>query len=683
MRIALALLGASAVALVACSTEPEATALSAPPSTASGELEVFDPGFIDASVDPCHDLYHYACGGWIKANPAPPDQAVYGRFSELNIRNRDKLHQILDDAAAHPTEADRKVVDYYSACLDESGIEAKGLEPLKPELARIDSLHSKKELPALIAHLHEIGADALFGFSQQADFKDASLSIAGVYAGGLGLPDRDYYFKTDPKSVQQRADYEAHIARVLALAGASSEEAAKQAKAVLALETALAKHALSRVQRRDPAAIYHKEPVQALDRLAPHFGWAAYIGDIGAPHFAELNISEPDFVKGLDGVIAGTSLPVLKTYLRWQLLHAVAPVLSKAFVDENFTFYGKNIKGTKELEPRWRRCINATDSALGEALGKLYVEKLFGPAAKERMEQMIGDLRATYAKDLEALPWMGEETKKRALEKLQAMVDKIGYPAKWRDYSALEVKHDDALGNAFRAEAFETRRQLNKIGQPVDRGEWSMSPPTVNAYYSSTHNDINFPAGILQPHFFSVTADDSANYGGIGTTIGHEMTHGFDDKGREFDKNGNLNDWWTKDDAKNFESRVQCLSDQAGAFVAVDDVKQNGQLTLGENTADNGGVHIAYAAYKARSAGQPETKIAGYTPDQRFFLTYAQNWCTNMTPEAARLQALTNPHPMPEFRVNGVVSNMAEFAKAFNCPAEAMMNRGEKACRVW
>ena len=683
MRIALALLGASAVALVACSTEPEATALSAPPSTASGELEVFDPGFIDASVDPCHDLYHYACGGWIKANPAPPDQAVYGRFSELNIRNRDKLHQILDDAAAHPTEADRKVVDYYSACLDESGIEAKGLEPLKPELARIDSLHSKKELPALIAHLHEIGADALFGFSQQADFKDASLSIAGVYAGGLGLPDRDYYFKTDPKSVQQRADYEAHIARVLALAGASSEEAAKQAKAVLALETALAKHALSRVQRRDPAAIYHKEPVQALDRLAPHFGWAAYIGDTGAPHFAELNISEPDFVKGLDGVIAGTSLPVLKTYLRWQLLHAVAPVLSKAFVDENFTFYGKNIKGTKELEPRWRRCINATDSALGEALGKLYVEKLFGPAAKERMEQMIGDLRATYAKDLEALPWMGEETKKRALEKLQAMVDKIGYPAKWRDYSALEVKHDDALGNAFRAEAFETRRQLNKIGQPVDRGEWSMSPPTVNAYYSSTHNDINFPAGILQPHFFSVTADDSANYGGIGTTIGHEMTHGFDDKGREFDKNGNLNDWWTKDDAKNFESRVQCLSDQAGAFVAVDDVKQNGQLTLGENTADNGGVHIAYAAYKARSAGQPETKIAGYTPDQRFFLTYAQNWCTNMTPEAARLQALTNPHPMPEFRVNGVVSNMAEFAKAFNCPAEAMMNRGEKACRVW
>ena len=683
MRIALALLGASAVALVACSTEPEATALSAPPSTAPGELEVFDPGFIDASVDPCHDLYHYACGGWIKANPAPPDQAVYGRFSELNIRNRDKLHQILDDAAAHPTEADRKVVDYYSACLDESGIEAKGLEPLKPELARIDALHSKKELPALIAHLHEIGADALFGFSQQADFKDASLSIAGVYAGGLGLPDRDYYFKTDPKSVQQRADYEAHIARVLALAGASSEEAAKQAKAVLALETALAKHALSRVQRRDPAAIYHKEPVQALDRLAPHFGWAAYIGDTGAPHFAELNISEPDFVKGLDGVIAGTSLPVLKTYLRWQLLHAVAPVLSKAFVDENFTFYGKNIKGTKELEPRWRRCINATDSALGEALGKLYVEKLFGPAAKERMEQMIGDLRATYAKDLEALPWMGEETKKRALEKLQAMVDKIGYPAKWRDYSALEVKHDDALGNAFRAEAFETRRQLNKIGQPVDRGEWSMSPPTVNAYYSSTHNDINFPAGILQPHFFSVTADDSANYGGIGTTIGHEMTHGFDDKGREFDKNGNLNDWWTKDDAKNFESRVQCLSDQAGAFVAVDDVKQNGQLTLGENTADNGGVHIAYAAYKARSAGQPETKIAGYTPDQRFFLTYAQNWCTNMTPEAARLQALTNPHPMPEFRVNGVVSNMAEFAKAFNCPAEAMMNRGEKACRVW
>ena len=679
MRIALALLGASAVALLGCSTEPEATA----PAVPTASLAVIDPSLIDVSVDPCHDLYRYACGGWIKANPIPPDQAVYGRFNELNIHNRDKLHQILDAALAQPTESDRKVADYYGACLDEAGIEAKGLDPLKPALTRIDALKSKKDLPALIAHLHEIGVDALFGFGSQPDFKDATRNIAGLGAGGLGLPDKDYYFKTDPKSVQQRADYEAHIARTLVLAGTPSNQAARQAKEILALETALAKHALDRVQRRDPASIYHKQPVHQLDRLAPHFAWAAYIKDSGAPEFAELNVTEPDFIKGLDQVIAGTSLPVLKSYLRWQLLRDAAPMLPKAFVDENFAFYGKTMKGTKELEPRWRRCVNATDAAMGEALGKLYVEKYFGPEAKERMELLIGDLRAAYAKDLQALPWMGEETKKRALEKLQAMVDKIGYPAKWRDYSSLDVKRNDALGNDFRASAFETRRQLNKIGQPVDRGEWSQTPPTVNAYYSSLHNDINFPAGILQPPFFDATADDAANYGAIGAVIGHEMTHGFDDKGREFDKNGNLNDWWTADDAKNFESRVQCLSDQAGAFVAVDDVKQNGKLTLGENTADNGGLHIAYAAYKARIAGQPETKIAGYTPDQRFFLAFAQKWCTNMTPEAARLQALTNPHPMPEFRVDGVVSNVAEFAKAFNCPADAAMVRGEKACRVW
>ena len=681
MRIAFALLGVSAAALIACSSAPEATAPAAAPAAAG--LAVFDPSLIDASVDPCHDLYHYACGGWIKANPIPPDQAVYGRFTELNIHNRDKLHEILDAATAQPTEANRKVADYYGACLDEAGIEAKGLDPLKPELARIDALASKKDLAALVAHLHAIGADVLFGFGAQPDFKDATRNIAGQGAGGLGLPDRDYYFKTDAKSVQQRADYEAHIARLLALGGASPDQAAKQAKAVLALETALARHALDRVQRRDPATVYHKQPVHALDRLAPHFAWAAYIKDSGAPSFADLNIMEPEFDKGLDHVITATSLPVLKTYLRWQLLHAAAPLLSKPFVDENFAFYGKIMRGTKELEPRWRRCVNQTDGALGEALGKLYVEKYFGPDAKERVEQLIGDLRAAYAKDLEALPWMGEETKKRALEKLQAMVDKIGYPAKWRDYSSLEVKRDDALGNDFRASAFETRRRLDKIGQPVDRGEWSQTPPTVNAYYSPLHNDINFPAGILQPPFFSMTADDAENYGSIGAIIGHEMTHGFDDKGREFDKNGDLNDWWTADDAKNFDSRVQCLSDQAGAFVAVDDVKQNGKLTLGENTADNGGLHIAYAAYKARDAGQPETTIAGHTPDQRYFLAYAQKWCTNMTPEAARLQALTNPHPMPEFRINGVVSNMAEFAKAFNCPADAAMSRGEKACRVW
>ena len=680
MRLAYTLLGASAAALLGCSTAPETATEPAPP--ASGQLTVLDPGFIDAAVDPCADLYRYACGGWLKANPAPPDQPLYGRGRELATRNREELRQLLDDAAAHPSDDNRKIADFYGACTDETAVDGKGLAPLQPELARIAALKSKQELPALLAHLHEIGVNALFGFGQEADFKDAAHSIADVDQGGLGLPDRDYYFKTDEKSVQQRTAYEGHVAKMLVLLGDKPDDAAKEAKAILALETALAKNALNRVRRRDPSAVYHKMPVGKLQALSPDLSWALYFKDAGAPHFADLNVSEPDFVKGLEGVLRTTPLPVIKTYLRWQLVHAAAPMLSKPFVDENFAFYGQVLRGAKELEPRWRRCVIATDGALGEALGRLYVDKYFGSASKERMVQLVADLRAAYAKDLESLPWMGEETKKRALEKLQAMVDKIGYPAKWRDYSALHVERDDALGNEFRAAQFETHRDLAKIGTPVDRGEWGMTPPTVNAYYSALHNDINFPAGILQPPFFSLSADDAANYGAIGSVIGHEMTHGFDDKGRQFDKDGNLNDWWTKDDAKNFEGRVGCLSDQAGGFTAVGDVKLNGALTLGENTADNGGIHIAYAAYKARTAGQPDGKLGGFTPDQRFFLSYAQAWCTNRTDETARLLALNDPHPAAEFRVNGVVSNMAEFAQAFHCPAGAAMARPQ-ACRVW
>jgi putative endopeptidase len=682
MRFTFALLGVSAAALLGCSSTSEVATAPAAAPAAAGAVTVFDAAFIDTAVDPCHDLYRYACGGWIKANPTPPDQPSYGRGRELATRNREILRQLLDDAAAHPTEANRKVADFYGACGDEAAVDAKGLDPLKPELTRIADLRSKKQLPALLAHLHQIGVDALFGFGEQSDFKDASHGIAAVSQGGLGLPDRDYYFKTDEKSVQQRTAYEAHVAKMLVLLGDAPDQAAAEAKSILALETALAKPALNRVRRRDPSAIYHKMPVAKLRQLAPGFAWAAYFKAAAGPGFTELNVSEPAFVKGVDGVVKDSSLEVLKTYLRWQLVHTAAPMLSKPFVDENFAFYGQTLRGAKELEPRWRRCVIATDVAVGEALGRLYVDKEFGPAAKDRIEQLVADLRAAYAKDLEALPWMGEETKKKALEKLQVMVDKIGYPEKWRDYKALEVKRDDALGNGLRAAAFETRRQLAKIGQPVDRGEWGMTPPTVNAYYSPLHNDINFPAGILQPPYFSLTADDAVNYGAIGSVIGHEMTHGFDDKGRQFDKDGNLDNWWTKDDAKNFDTRASCLSDQAGSFTAVDDVKLNGALTLGENTADNGGIHIAYAAYKARTAGQPDVKLAGYTGDQRFFLAYAQSWCNNETPEFARLHALNDPHPASEFRVNGVVSNVAEFAKAFNCPAGAAMVRAQ-ACRVW
>jgi putative endopeptidase len=653
-----------------------------PARAAETGFKVFDTSLLDRSVAPCQDLYKFACGGWIKANPVPPDQPYFGRARELALRNRELLRTLLDDVAAHPSPENQQVADFYGACKDEAAIDAKGLAPLQPELDRIAALADKKDLPALVAHLQQMGVNALFGFGQQPDFKDTVHAIAVVGQGGLGLPDRDYYFKTDEKSVQQRAAYEVHIGKMLGLMGDSPDQAAGEAKSILAFETGLAQDALNRVQRRDPSRVYHKQPVTELERTAPDFTWPEFFTATGAPAFTDLNVAEPAFVKAFGALIQATPLDTLKAYLRWQLVHDAAPMLSKPFVDENFAFYDQTLRGATALEPRWRRCVIATDRSLGEALGKLYVAKAFGPDAKMRIKDLVHDLRVAYAEDLKNLPWMGKETKARALEKLSAMVDKIGYPDKWRDYSALTVKRDDALGNLFRADAFETKRRLAKIGNPVDRTEWGMTPPTVNAYYSSLQNDINFPAGILQPPFFDPAEDAAANYGSTGATIGHEMTHGFDDQGRQFDKNGNLADWWTKDDAKSFESRAQCLSDQAADFIVVDNVKLNGKLTLGENTADNGGIHIAYAAYKLRTKHDKPVKIEGFTPDQRFFVAYAQSWCATETPEIARFYALTDPHPVDEFRVNGVVSNMAEFAKAFQCKPPSPMVR-KNACRVW
>jgi putative endopeptidase len=653
-----------------------------PGRAAEPALKVFDPALLDRSVDPCHDLYKFACGGWIKDNPVPVDQPYFGRARELALRNRELLRQLLDEAAAHPTPDNQQVADFYGACTDEQAIEAKGLAPLAPELARIAALSDKKDLPALVAHLHNIGVNALFEFGEQPDFKDAIHAIPVVSQGGLGLPDRDYYFKTDEKSVLQRTAYGAHVAKMLGFLGDAPDKVDAEAKSIVALETSLAQASLNRVRRRDPSAVYHKLPNEDLEKLASDFDWGVYFKNTGTPSFAKLNVAEPQFVGAMGDVIKNTSLDDLKTYLRWQLVHTAAPMLSKSLVDENFAFYGQILKGAKELEPRWRRCVIATDGALGEALGKLYVDKAFGPEAKARMKQMVADLRVAYAEDLKHLPWMGVETRKRALAKLQAMVDKIGYPDKWRDYSKLTVKRDDALGNMLRTAAFETHRELDKIGKPVDRTEWRMTPPTVNAYYSPLSNDINFPAGILQPPFFNLSEDDAANYGSTGATIGHEMTHGFDDRGRLFDKDGNLNNWWAKADAKNFEARANCLADEASSFVVVDDVHLNGQLTLGENTADNGGINIAYAAFKNRSKGQPQTVIDGFTPDQRFFVAYAQGWCATETPEIARYNALNDPHPVDEFRVNGVVANMPGFSTAFKCPVGSPMVHA-KACHVW
>jgi putative endopeptidase len=672
MRFTFALAGAVGAALVATT----------PVRAAEAGFKVFDPSLIDSSVSPCQDLFRYACGGWLKANPIPADQPYFGRSSELEQRNREVLRKLLDEAAANPSAENRQVADFYGACMDEAAIEAKGLAALQPELDRVTALADKKDLPTLVAHLHEIGVNVLFNFGEDSDYKDAVNAIAVVDQGGLGLPDRDYYFKTDAKSVQQRTAYAAHIGRMLILLGDAPERAAAEAKAIVAFETGLAKAALTQVQRRDPAAIYHKQPVATLERTTPDFAWAAFFKETGAPAFTDLNVQEPAFVKSFGQRLQAASLDTIKTYLRWHLVHAAAPMLSKPFVDENFAFYNQTLRGAKAQEPRWRRCVVATDHSLGEALGKLYVAKAFGPDAKAQIKVLVNDLRAAYAEDLTNLPWMGAETRKRALEKLDAMVDKIGYPDKWRDYSTLTVARDDALGNMLRANAFETKRDLAKIGKRIDRSEWGMTPPTVNAYYDPSQNDINFPAGILQPPFFNPAEDAASNYGSTGAVIGHEMTHAFDDEGRQFDKDGNLANWWTKDDAKNFNARAKCLSDQASAFTVVDKVTLNGEKTLGENTADNGGIHLAYAAYKLRTKAQPLGDIDGFTPDQRFFVAYAQSWCSNETPEIARLYALTDPHPADEFRVNGVVSNMAEFAQAFKCTPASQMVR-KNACRVW
>jgi putative endopeptidase len=646
----------------------------------------FSTANMDMMANPCVDFYQYACGTWMANNPIPADQSVWGISSQLGDYNREILRGILEKASANDpkrSELDQKIGDYYASCMDEPAINRLGAKPLDPELKRIEAIHSKAEMLDALVHLQLVGVGVLFEFSSSPDFKNSTQMIADIDQGGLGLPDRDYYFRTDAHSVKLREQYLAHVQKMLELSGEPAAQASAGAQAIMRIETALAKGSLDRVARRDPQQTYHKMTVAALQALAPDVDWPKFFSGLGTPAFTDLNVDVPEFFKDLNAMLKATSDADLKTYLRWHLLHAEAPMLAKDFVDENFHFYGQTLTGSKELQPRWKRCVQATDGDLGFALGKKYVDQVFPPEAKARVLGMIQEIEKMLGQDIQTLDWMSPGTKQQAIIKLQAVTNKIGYPDHWRDYSSVKIVRGEALANDERATEFEVRRQLGKIGKPVDRGEWGMTPPTVNAYYNPLENNINFPAGILQPPFFDNHMDAAVNYGAIGSVMGHELTHGFDDQGRQFDAQGNLRDWWTPEDAKEFEKRAECFIKEYSAFTPVDDVHLNGKLTLGENTADNGGVHLAFLALMKSMEGKPQPpKIDGFTPQQRFFLSWGQAWCQNVRPEVARLRAQTDPHSDGRDRVNGVVGNMPEFGEAFACHAGQPMIHAP-ACRVW
>ena len=663
------------------------------PSPTFQPIPGYDPAAMDTSADPCVDFYQFACGNFAKLHPIPSDMPEFDQFGNLYEFNIQALRQIVEKAAAAhaPTgSSEQKIGDYYASCLDTDAIEKRGLAPLQPELDRIAALHSKHELPALIAHLNRLQVGVFFDYGSQQDFKDATREIAYIDQSGLGLPEKDYYLRTDAKSAELRTQYVAHLANVLKLLGDSPDSAPSEAQKIMDLETALAKASAGVVERRDPTRIYHMMTLASFSATAPAIDAPKYVEYMSSPSIVELNVVSPEFFPALNKTIADTDLSILQAYLRVHLADALSMRLPRAFDDETFDFYGRKLTGTPEQEARWKRCVNGTDSALGEALGKLFVAQYFTPDMKASTLRMVHDIEAAMDKDIGEIDWMSPETRVKAREKLHAVADKIGYPDKWRDYSQLNIEPGDTFGNSVRSREFEVAYQLNKIGKPVNREEWQMTPPTVNAYYDPSMNNINFPAGILQPAFYDKNATEAANYGHIGAVVGHELTHGFDDQGAQFDAKGNLHDWWTPADKKQFEEKTGCIDQEYSQFTAVDDVKVNGKLTLGENTADNGGLRLALMALMARSAapGNPAATTGeqaaeqSWTPQQQFFLGYAQNYCTNVRPELLRMLAQTDPHSPDAIRVRGAVVNMPEFARAFRCkPGQPMTP--VKSCRVW
>ena len=647
----------------------------------------FVPENFDTTVKPQDDFYRYANGSWLKRTAIPPEYSRWGSFDELMQRNISNLKLLCERASAQdnsPSAIEHMVGDFYASGMDEAAINQSGAAALNFEFTKISAIATPADVLNEIASLHKIGVNAGFEFGSEADFKDSNHELAQLAQGGLGLPDRDYYFRDDDKSKKLREAYVKHVAKTLMLLGDSQTSAQTGSQAVMKLETSLAQASLSAVQLRNPYASYHKMTVQKVESLVPDLNLTSYFTSVRAPSFTDINLAHPDFFKAFSVVLNTTPISDWKTYLRWHLVHTYSPYLSEDYVRENFSFYGVTLTGTKVMKPRWKRVVTTIDRSIGEALGQLYVNAYFPAESKERALKLVSNLRAALGDKIGTLEWMDEATKQKAREKLNSFTVKIGYPDTWRDYSNLVINRGPYVLNVLKANAFEVRRNLIRIGKEVDKSEWGMSTPTVNAYYNPLQNEIVFPAGILQPPFFDAKADDAVNYGGIGAVIGHEMTHGFDDQGRQFDSHGNLTNWWSKESEQKFKVRSAAIVDQFNGYFPISDLHINGQLTQGENIADLGGLKIAYAGLQKALADQSRDKIDGFTPEQRFFISFASVWAGKMTPESLRLQLNTNPHSPGEFRTNGPLSNLDEFAQAFNVPEGAGMRRSaDKRFTIW
>lgn len=649
----------------------------------------FDLSNMDKNTAACADFYQFANGTWLTKTPIPAAYSTWGSFNVLAENNRKTLHEILEEAAKKTNAVkgsnEQKIGDFYASCLDETKREAEGMKPLVPELARIDKIQDAKGLQAEIAFLHRHGVPTLFGFGSLPDFKNSSMVLGAAGQGGLSLPNREYYTKTDEKSVKLRDDFVKHVANMFQLVGDTPEQAAKNAQTVLAFETRLAQNSRTPIELRDPTTQYHLMNAAQLKELTPNFSWDDYRRNAGAPTAGDVNVAHPEFFTAVNKMFAEVPVADWKTYLRWNLITSAAPSLSSKFELENFNFFGKTLEGRKEQQPRWRRCVSSTDANLGEALGQVYVGKAFTADSKARMKTMVNNLINAFRARIDKLDWMSNDTRKQAIAKLEAFGQKIGYPDKWIDYSALLVSRDSYLANVMRASEFGQMRDFNKINKAVDRKEWGMTPPTVNAGYNPLNNDISFPAGILQAPFFNPDADDAINYGAIGAVIGHEITHGYDDQGAEFDAQGNLKNWWTETDRKNFDERANCVVRQFDAFEAEPGLHLQGKLVSGESIADLGGLYVAYDAFQKSLEGKPRpADIDGFSPEQRFFLGWAQVWAEKDTPEWIRFQTQSDPHPLSRFRVNGPLSNMPKFAEAFQCKAsDAMVREASVRCQIW